>query len=89
MLQVTREGITCMGLRYHGADLAERIVRNGARALEIRWDEEDIGAVEAFLDGAGREVPAAQPGLDRLHVQVWIAARRALKAQGPMAGGAE
>ena len=87
--QATREGITCMGLRYHGAELAESVVRKGARAIDIRWDEEDIGAIEAFFDGAWREVPAIQPGLDGLHAQVWIAACRALKAQGPRAGGTE
>ncbi len=87
--QATREGINCMGVRYHGADLAESVVRNGSRAIDIRWDEEDIGAIEAYFDGARREIPAIQPGLVGLHTQVWIAARRALKAQGPRAGSTE
>ena len=85
----TLEGITYMGVRYHSAELARSVLRKGPGLLDIRWDAEDIGAIEVCIDREWQPVPAVHGGFDGLHAQVWIAARRALKASGPRHGGWE
>ncbi len=79
----TRAGVTVMGVRYHSEALARSYVENGPRAIDLRWDAEDIGEVEALIDGEWRAVPAVHDGFDGLHAQVWIAARRALRTTSP------
>jgi putative transposase len=74
-----RDGVTILGVRYHSEDLARTIVKCGPRTFNIRWDAEDIGAVEVEIDGAWHEVPAVFEGFDGLHAQLWITARRDLR----------
>jgi putative transposase len=78
-----REGVVILGVRYHSEALAQFVTRRGASTVDLRWDPEDIGVVEVSIDGQWQEVPAVHAGLDGLHVQLWIAGRRALGASDP------
>ncbi|WP_096785354.1 Mu transposase C-terminal domain-containing protein [Rhodobacter sp. CZR27] len=77
----TKAGITIFGARYQSEELARFIVLRGPRFLQVRWDPENLGAIEVELDGQWYEVPAVHDFLDGLHLQVWIAARRALRSR--------
>lgn len=79
----TREGVTVLGVRYHSEALARSIVAKGPREIDLRWDAEDIGVIEACIDGEWRPTPAVHDGFDRLHAQLLLAARRALRATSP------
>jgi putative transposase len=78
-----KDGIVVLGVRYHSEALAAFVMHQGQRPVDVRWDPEDIGMIEACIDGAWQEVPAVQPGFDRLNSQVWLAARRALRTSSP------
>jgi putative transposase len=81
--RATREGITVLGVRYHSGTLAAAFVRRGATDVDVRWDPEDIGSIEACIDGKWLEVPAVHHGFDGIHAQVWISARRTLRSNAP------
>lgn len=78
---VTREGITMMGVRYHSEDLALFYMQPGSKRVEVRWDQTDLGAIEVYLDGAWREVPAVHDRFRGVNLHVWLKARRALRAK--------
>ena len=79
----TKAGVTVLGVRYHSPELASHVIRNGPGLVDIRWDEEDIGAVEVCAGEKWLEVPAVNPGLEGVHARVWITARRALQTRAP------
>jgi putative transposase len=78
---VKREGITVMGIRYHSEDLALFYMQPGSKQVDVRWDQTDLGAIEVYLDGAWREVPAVHDRFRGLNLHVWLKARRALRAK--------
>ncbi|WP_172982818.1 Mu transposase C-terminal domain-containing protein [Roseovarius bejariae] len=78
---VTREGITVMGIRYHSEDLALFYMQPGSKQVDVSWDQTDLGAIEVYLDGAWREVPAVHDRFRGLNLHVWLRARRALRAK--------
>ncbi|MCE6950296.1 DDE-type integrase/transposase/recombinase [Cereibacter sphaeroides] len=77
----TKAGITVFGVRYQSELLARFIVQSGPRSLTVRWDPEDLGAVEVELDGQWHEVPAVHDFFHGLHLQVWVTARRGLRSR--------
>ncbi len=79
----TREGVTVMGVRYNSEALARFVAGVGPRKIDLRWDPEDIGRVEVCMDGLWQEVGAVHDGFEGLHAQVWVTARRAMRARCP------
>ncbi|ULB09185.1 DDE-type integrase/transposase/recombinase [Cereibacter azotoformans] len=82
-LKASSAGITIFGVRYQSEALARSIVLRGPRRLNVRWDPENIGAIEVDLDGQWHEVPAVHDFFEGMHFQVWIAARRAMRTRSP------
>jgi putative transposase len=84
-IQLTRtaskSGLTVMGVRYHSEDLATWCRRFGFKKVDIRWDGEDLGAIEIFLEGAWREVAAVHDRFRGVNVHVWQRVRRSLRAK--------
>ena len=78
---VERTGITIMGIRYHSQDLAVWFLQPGPKRVDVRWDAEDLGAIEIFLEGGWREVPAVHGRYVGVNFHVWSQARRALRAR--------
>ncbi|MCZ4262532.1 DDE-type integrase/transposase/recombinase [Limimaricola sp. G21655-S1] len=76
-----KSGITVMGVRYHSDALAQSVIHGRARDVAVRWLPENIGAIEAQLDGKWRTVPAVFPFFKGLAAQTWLAAARNLRAQ--------
>lgn len=79
----TKAGITVLGVRYHSEALARLVLDSGPGEVVIRWDPEDIGVIEALFAGEWREVPAVHDGFVGINAQVWLAARRKLRATTP------
>ena len=77
-----RAGIRVAGVWYQSEDLQRWRVHAHAqeREVEIRWYAEDIGAIEAKIDGAWTAVPALRDGLAGVHAHTWRAAVRELRA---------
>jgi putative transposase len=78
-----REGVTILGVRYQSQALAEFVLKRGNVFVDIRWDEEDIGAIEVRMDGGWISVGAVDPTLKGQSTRVWVAARRALRTRDP------
>jgi putative transposase len=68
---VGTESMTVLGLRYHSPALAEHVLRKGKGIVDVRWDEEDIGAIEVCI-GADSWIPvgAVHPGFDGQNARV-------------------
>lgn len=81
--QVRESGITVLGVRYNSETLAAWCLAHGSRKLELRWDAENIGAIEVCLDGEWYEVPSVFDRLDGVNAQVWLKVRRDLRAKSP------
>ncbi len=86
-VQTTRtareSGITVLGVRYNSETLAAWCLVHGSRKLELRWDAENIGAIEVCLDGEWYEVPSVFDRFDGVNAQVWMKVRRDLRAKSP------
>lgn len=78
-----REGVTILGVRYQSQALAEFVLKQGNVFVDVRWDEEDIGAIEVRVGGAWIPVGAVDPTLKGQSARVWVAARRALRTRDP------
>ncbi|SIO39365.1 putative transposase [Rhodovulum sp. ES.010] len=79
--RLTREGLRVLGVRYHHEALAATVIEGGHKTVELRWDPEDLGAVEVVIDGQAHEARAVHDGFDGVDAHTWIAARRALRAK--------
>jgi putative transposase len=79
--KVSTAGITVLGVPYHSQTLAAWSLTPGSKTVDVRWDGEDLGAIEACLDGQWYEIPAVFDTFDGLHVREWIETRRALRAK--------
>ena len=77
------EGLTVLGVRYHSKELAEHVRWKGNSIVDVRWDEEDIGAVEVRIGNTWTPVGAVLPGFDGQNARVWITTRKALRARDP------
>ena len=79
--KVAPTGITVLGVPYHSQTLAAWSLTPGSKTVDVRWDGEDLGAIEACLDGQWFEIPAVFDTFDGLHVREWIETRRALRSK--------
>ncbi|MFC2970193.1 Mu transposase C-terminal domain-containing protein [Acidimangrovimonas pyrenivorans] len=76
-----KTGVTVMGVNYHSEALAAHYAMTGARALDVRWDQANLGAIEVFVDGNWYEVPAVHDRFEGVDAHTWLRARRALRAR--------
>lgn len=81
--KVRESGITVLGVRYNSDTLAAWCLVHGSKDLDLRWDGEDIGAIEVCLDGEWHEVPSVFDRFEGLNAQVWMKVRRDLRAKSP------
>lgn len=79
--KISESGIVVMGIKYHHRDLAARFIQSGPTVVDIRWDAEDLGAIEVFLNGEWREIPAVHERFAGVNLHVWLTSRRALRAR--------
>lgn len=79
--KVQKDGIRVMGVRYTSAELAAWYLKKGVTDLDVRWFDENIGAVEVNLQGAWFEIPAASDVFKGVDATTWAEARRALRAK--------
>lgn len=78
---LSNTGVVVMGIRYHSHDLAALLAHRGAQKVDLRWNPADLGAVEAFIGGQWREVPAIHERFRGMCLDVWLGSRRALRAR--------
>lgn len=81
--KVRKSGITVLGVRYNSEALAAWCLHHGPKDVELRWDAENIGAIEVCLDGNWFEVPSVFERFDGVNAQVWLKVRRDLRAKSP------
>ncbi|MDD9733805.1 Mu transposase C-terminal domain-containing protein [Mameliella sp. AT18] len=79
--KISRSGIVVMGIKYHNRELGAWFIRPGSKVVDVRWDAEDLGAIEVFLDGEWREIPAVHERFAGVNLHVWLTSRRALRAR--------
>lgn len=76
-----KTGITIMGVNYHSEFLARHYALTGARRLDVRWDQTDLGAIEVCVDGQWHEVPSVHDRFEGVDVHTWQRTRRSLRAR--------
>ncbi|MDT0683123.1 hypothetical protein RM543_10535 [Roseicyclus sp. F158] len=64
-------------------DLARFFFEPGSTTLEVRWNEEDLGAIEVFFDGGWQTVPSILECFRGVHASTWLKTCRSLKATDP------
>lgn len=81
--KVVNGGITVLGIRYTSPELGDWFLSKGSKMVQVRWNDQDLGTVSVFLDGAWVE---AEAEFDRFHgvdAQTWITACRKLRKRDP------
>lgn len=79
--KVQKTGIRVLHIQYHSDRLAEWFLKNGSSDVQVRWSGDDIGRIEAKLDGDWFEIEAAERRFDGINAHVWVATMRALRAK--------
>ncbi|MGI3213427.1 Mu transposase C-terminal domain-containing protein [Roseovarius tibetensis] len=79
--KVSREGVVVMGIHYHSHALAPHFLESNSRQVDLRWDPDDLGAIDAFVGGEWIELDAVHDRFKGVNLQVWIKARKALRAR--------
>lgn len=82
---VQQDGIRALNVQYHSGDLARWYLKHGSQQVQVRWFDEDLGVIEAFLDGSWTEIPSSSDAFKGVDATTWAAARRALRARDPSA----
>lgn len=77
--KVQTNGIRVLHVQYHSERLAGWFLKHGSEAVEVRWTGDDIGQIEAKLDGAWFEIEATERRFDGVDAHVWVATMRALR----------
>ncbi len=72
-----------MNVHYQSEDLAKHFLKRGRETLEVRWSEEDLGAIEVFIEGGWRSVPATSETFRGVHASDWLRTCRSLRAKDP------
>lgn len=78
---LSKAGVMVMGVRYNTATIGAGFVQGGHRAVDVRWDPENLGAIEIDIDGVWYEAPAVFDRFDGVDVHTWMKARRSLRAR--------
>lgn len=77
-------GLTVLGVQYQHPLLEKAYLKKPGQVLEIRWDPDDIRAIEVNLDG-WVEVQSVRPAFHngRVCAEDWIETRKALRTRSP------
>lgn len=76
-----KDGIRVMNIRYHSEELAQFFLDHQNQKIQVRWFDEDLGAVHVQINGRWVEVPALSDLFDGVNATTWKAAQRALRAK--------
>lgn len=79
--KVSREGVRIMGIQYHNPQLVMHFLERESQVIDIRWDPDDLGAVDAFIGNEWIELPAVHDRFKGVNLHVWLKARKALRAR--------
>lgn len=74
-----KDGITILGVRYHSRDLAEHMMHDANRKIEVRWYPEDIGAIWVKTGGIWRPINAVHRGFEGVSAQHWKVSQREIR----------
>ncbi|WP_220432272.1 Mu transposase C-terminal domain-containing protein [Falsirhodobacter xinxiangensis] len=80
---VSKTGITVLGVRYHSRLLADWMLRNADKVVDVRWHPDDIGAIFFLMGGKWQKVSSVQQDMDGVRAQDWLVAVRRLRASFP------
>ena len=78
-----KDGIRVLGVQYNSGDLAAYFRKRGNVPVEVRWSDEDIGAIEVKFGDAWDEVAAVSDLFRGMDAATWAKTRRALRARDP------
>ncbi|WP_158644597.1 Mu transposase C-terminal domain-containing protein [Paracoccus jeotgali] len=81
--RLSREGVLVLGMRYHSEELAQWLLHKEERDVEVRWHQDNIGAVTVHVGSRKFTVGAVHPGFDGVSARQWIAGIRAARASDP------
>lgn len=76
-----QDGIRVLNVQYHSEDLARWFLKHANQQVDVRWLDENIGAIEVKMDGVWQEVAASSSIFHDVDASTWAAARRALRAK--------
>lgn len=79
--KVQKSGIRVLNIQYHSPRLVEHFLSKGNETVKVRWSDDDIGVIEACLDGKWYEVEAVQEGFKGMRAHDWVATMRSLRAK--------
>ena len=79
--KISSEGVVVMGIHYHSHVLAAHFLERETQQVDLRWDPDDLGAIDAFIDGEWIELNAVHDRFKGVNLHVWIKARKALRAR--------
>ncbi|ABN78307.1 DDE-type integrase/transposase/recombinase [Cereibacter sphaeroides] len=79
--RLTKQGVVILGIAYTSERLARHFAVEGAIMVETRWDHADLGAISVKIGDVWVEVPAVHDRFQSVSAQVWLAARKALRAE--------
>lgn len=80
---VQKTGIRALNVQYNNGELHSWFLKHGNRPVEVRWLDDNIGAVEVCLDGKWVTVPAVSDVFKDISADTWNATQRALKTKDP------
>lgn len=81
--KLQKTGLRVMNVQYFSKDLAKYFLKRGSEALEIRWNEADLGTIEVHFDGGWQTVPAVSEVFKGMHAAHWVKVCRSLAAKDP------
>tara|TARA_R110002073_G_scaffold90905_2_gene214378 strand:- start:1517 stop:2575 length:1059 start_codon:yes stop_codon:yes gene_type:complete len=79
--KVQTNGIRVLHVQYHSDELAAWFLKHGSSTVQVRWSDDDIGQIEAKLDGEWIEIPSSDRRFAGVDAHDWVATMRALRAK--------
>lgn len=79
--KVSQEGIVVMGVKYQSPELGMYLMGMNPKTVDVRWDPENRGAINVYLEGAWYVVPSVYDRFVGMHFHDWMKVRRALRAK--------
>ena len=80
---IQKDGIRALGVQYNSGDLAAYFRKHGNVPVDVRWSEEDIGAIEVKMGEGWHEVRSVSEVFHGLDAATWAKTRRTLRARDP------
>lgn len=77
---VSKKGVRVLGAWYHSEALARWQMHSAEHEVQVRWYQEDIGAIMVNIDGQWIEVPAVLEDLRGVNAETWATTVRHMRA---------